>query len=94
VADENGFSRRIASIGKKDFVIRGAVYYDLDGELHKELSVLEIKEVDPVNHRYRPMHMVMVNKQDNRKSIMKINQIQLNPDVKDDYFTTRYLERY
>ena len=94
VADENGFSRRIAYIGKQDFVIRGAVYYDLEGELHKELSVLEIKEVDSVNHRYRPTHMVMVNKQDNRKSILKINQIQLNPDVKDDYFTTRYLERY
>lgn len=94
VADENGFSRRIAYIGKQDFVIRGAVYYDLDGELHKELSVLEIKEVDTVNHKYRPMHMVMVNKQDDRKSILKINQIQFNPDVKDDYFTTRYLERY
>ncbi len=94
VADENGFSRRIAYIGKQDFVIRGAIYYDLDGELHKELSVLEIKEVDTVNHRYRPMHMVMVNKQNDRKSILKINQIQFNPDVKDDYFTTRYLERY
>ena len=94
VADENGFSKRIAYIGKKDFVIRGAVYYDLDGERHKELSVLEIKEVDTVSHRYRPMHMVMVNTQNDRRSILKVNQIQFNPDVKDDYFTTRYLERY
>jgi len=94
VADENGFSKRIAYIGKKDYVIRGAVYYDLDGELHKELSVKEIRELDPVNHRYRPMHMVMVNKQNDRKSILKINEIQFNPNVKDDYFTTRYLERY
>lgn len=94
VADENGFSKRIAFIGKQDYVIRGAVYYDLDGELQKELSVLEIKEIDPVNHRYRPLHMVMVNKQNDRKSILKINEIQFNPDVKDEYFTTRYLERY
>jgi hypothetical protein len=94
VADENGFSRRIAYIGKKDFVIRGAVYYDLDGELHKELSVKEIRELDSVNHRYRPIHMIMVNKQNDRKSILKINEIQFSPNVKDDYFTTRYLERY
>ncbi len=94
IADENGFSRRIAYIGKKDFVIRGAVYYDLDGELHKELSVKEIRELDPVNHRYRPIHMIMVNKQNDRKSILKINEIQFNPNVKNDYFTTRYLERY
>ncbi len=94
VADENGFSKRIAYIGKKDYVIRGAVYYDLDGELHKELSVKEIRELDPVNHRYRPIHMIMVNRQNDRKSILKINEIQFNPNVKDDYFTTRYLERY
>ncbi len=94
IADENGFSRRIAYIGKEDYVIRGALYYDLDGEKHKELSVLEIKELDPVNHRYRPLHMVMVNTQNNRQSILKINSIQFNPGVKDDYFTTRYLERY
>lgn len=94
VADENGFSKRIAYIGKKDYVIRGAVYYDLDGELHKELSVKEIRELDLVNHRYRFIHMVMVNKQNDRKSILKINEIQFNPNVKDDYFTTRYLERY
>ncbi len=38
--------------------------------------------------------MIMVNKQNDRKSILKINEIQFSPNVKDDYFTTRYLERY
>jgi outer membrane lipoprotein-sorting protein len=94
VADENGFSKRIAFIGKKDFVIRKAIYYDLDGELHKELEVKEVKEVDLKNHKYRPMHMIMVNKQNGRKSILIVDEIQFNPNVKDEYFTTRYLERY
>lgn len=94
IADENGFSRRIISVAKEDFVIRRAIYYDLDGELHKELLVKEVKEIDPDNHRYRPMHMIMVNKQNGRKSILKIDEIQFNPGEKDEYFTTRYLERY
>lgn len=94
VADANGFSRRVMAIAKNDFVIRWAVYYDLDGELHKELNVLEVKEVDPENHRYRPMHMVMVNKQNGRKSILTVEKIQFNPDIRDDLFTLRYLERY
>lgn len=94
VADENGFSRRIIFVAKEDFVIRRAIYYDLDGELHKELSVMEIKELDTENNRYRPMHMKMVNKQNDRQSILKVDDIQFNPEVKDDYFTTRYLERY
>jgi len=94
VADENGFSRRVTFIAQKDFVIRRAVYYDLDGELHKELTVEEVKEVDPENHKYRPLHMLMVNKQNGRKSILNVDEIQFNPDVKDEFFTTRYLERY
>jgi hypothetical protein len=93
IADENGFSKKISYIAKKDFVIRKAVYYDLDDELHKELSVKQIKELDAKNHKYRPMHMIMVNKQNDRKSIMRVEQIQFSPDVKDEYFTTRYLER-
>jgi hypothetical protein len=94
IADENGFSKRIAYIAKEDFVIRKAIYYDLDGELHKELTVKEVKELDPENHKYRPMHMIMVNKQNGRKSILKVNQIQFSPGIQDLYFTTRYLERY
>ncbi len=93
VADENGFSKRVIHIAKDNFVIRKAVYFDLDGELHKELNVKEIREIDPKDHKYRYIHMVMSNKQNDRKSIMKVNEIQFNPNVKDDYFTTRYLER-
>ncbi len=94
VADENGFSRRISFIAKQDFVIRKAVYYDLDGELHKELAVENVKEIDPENRKYRPMRMVMVNKQNGRKSVLNVDEIQFSPDMGDEFFTTRYLERY
>ena len=50
IADENGFSRKFSYIGKEDYVIRKAVYYDLDEELLKEMEVKEIKEVDTKNH--------------------------------------------
>ncbi len=93
IADENGYSKKISWIGKDDYVTRKAVYYDLDGELHKELNILEIREMDKASHKYRPIHLVMENKQNGRKSILKIDQILYNPDVKEDYFTTRYLER-
>ena len=93
IADENGFSKRVSFIGKDDFMIRKAVYYDIDEELHKVLQVLSIKEIDPKNHKYRALHMEMENQQNGRKSILKIDKIQFNPSVKDEYFTTRYLER-
>lgn len=93
VADKNGYSKKISFICKDNFVLRKTVYYDLDGEIHKELLVLEIKELDPINHKYRILHMVMENKQNGRRSILKTDQIQFNPNVKDEYFTQRYLIR-
>jgi len=93
IADENGFSKKISCIRKDNFVIRKAIYYDLDEELHKELTASDIVELDPKNHKYRPTHMEMANLQNKRKSILRVNRIILNPNVKDAYFTTRYLER-
>ncbi len=93
IANENGFSKKISYFGKQDYVIRKVVYYDLNEELHKELTVFEIKELDTQNHKYRLMHIEMKNKQNGRKSIMKVEKIQFVPDIKNEYFTTRYLER-
>ncbi len=92
IADENGFSKRIAYIGQ-DFVVRKAVYYDLDEELLKEMNVKKVKEVDPVNHKFRLMHLTMKNFQNGRKSILEVNKIDFAPNIKDSYFTKRYLER-
>ena len=93
IADENGFSKRISYIGKQDYTVRKGIYYDLDGSLHKELVVDNVKEIDTKKHRFRPMYMLMENKQDGRKSEVKINAIKLRLDITDNYFTTRYLER-
>jgi len=93
IADENGFSRKVVYIGTEDFVIRRALYFDLDGELLKELTVHEITELDPANHRCRLTHFEMENKQNGRRSIIKVEEIRFAPDASDEYFTTRYLER-
>lgn len=93
IAEENGFSKRITFIGKNDFILRKALYYDLDEEFQKELIVHKIKELDPENHKYRAMHLEMINHQNNRRSIMHNEQLEFRPNIKDDYFTVRYLER-
>jgi len=93
IAEENGFSKKTSYIGKAGYTMRKSIYYDLDGDLHKVLDAPEIKEIDTKKHRYRPMHMIMVNKQNGRRSELKMDKVQLRLDVPDDYFTTRYLER-
>ena len=93
IAEENGFSRRIAFIDKSNFVIRKALYYDMDGELQKELIIHEVKELDTKLHRYRAVYLEMKNLINGRRSILRNDQIVFNPDIKDEYFTIRYLER-
>ena len=93
IADENGFSRKVSHIGKADYTIRKSLYYDLDGDLHKEMTVRQVEEIDKEKHRFRPMHLEMLNKQNQRRSEMTMDKIQLRRDIPDTYFTTRYLER-
>jgi len=93
VAEENGFSKRITFIGKQDFVVRKSTYYDLDGELEKELNIHGVIKLDPVNERYRASEMEMTNLQNGRRSLLKSDELKFIPDISDEYFTTRYLER-
>jgi hypothetical protein len=93
VADEEGYSKKIIWIGKKDFMVRQSKFFDLDGELMKILTAKTPKLVDKNKKRYRLMYMEMVNKQNNRKSVFQTSKIELAPNAKDNYFTTSYLER-
>ncbi len=93
IADDNGFSKRIVWVGKLNHVTRKAVYYDLDSELHKELTILEIKQFDSAENKFRATHLRMKNIQNGRMSVLRVENIIFNPDIKDDYFTMRYLER-
>jgi hypothetical protein len=93
IADENGFSKKISFIGKNNFVLRKAIYFDLFGDKEKIMEVESVVEVDKIHHKYRMKKIVMTNLQNDRKSISEIEEIQYNPSIPAEYFTTRYLER-
>jgi outer membrane lipoprotein-sorting protein len=93
IADENGFSKKISYIDKNLFVTRKAEYYDLNGELLKILNVPKFRLVDKSRGKYLALEMVIQNTQNGRKSIMQMDKIHINPDVNDDYFTIRFLEK-
>jgi outer membrane lipoprotein-sorting protein len=93
VADGEGYSKKTYWVSKEKFVVRRGLYYDKDSKLLKELLCNDIKLLDDKNKRYRPMKMEMINKQNGRKSTFESEKIAFSPDVKDEYFTTRYLER-
>jgi hypothetical protein len=93
VADAEGYSKKHVWVGKSDFMLRKSVFWDLDGELLKELTAKKVKMVDSKKKRYRSMYMEMVNKQNGRKSVFETKKVENAPNAKDEYFTTQYLER-
>lgn len=93
IASAYGYSKRITLIGKQDFVTRMTSYFDLDGALLKVMETSDIKAIDNVPNKYQVGKSQMTNKQNGRVSRFVISKMIYNPNVKDSYFTTQYLEK-
>lgn len=91
--DEYGFLKKISWFNKTDNIIMRSDYYDFDNELHKTLTVLAYREIDPTNRKYIITHMKMNNLQNGRNSEMIMDQVVYNPDVPDKYFTLAYMKK-
>ena len=93
VAKDEGYSKKVLWIGKEDYSVRKAVYYDLQGKELKQLVVKDVRLMDPAKKRYRAMHMEMTNVQTKCRSVFDSSKMEFAKDVKEEYFTTTYLER-
>lgn len=93
IAEEYGYAREVLLLGQKDHMLRKAQYYDLDNELLKELTAGNIREIDPANHKYMAMDMRVVNHQNGRSSVLKMEKVKLNNSLKNELFTPEFLER-
>ena len=92
-AQSDGYDKKTYWISMKTFTVRKGLYFDLDGQPFKELKTDDVKLLDPKKQRYRAMRMEMTNKKTGRHSVFESVKVELTPDTKDDYFSTRYLER-
>jgi outer membrane lipoprotein-sorting protein len=93
IVDEYGYSKRTGWIGKADFISRKYEYYDLEGKLLKLMTTGKVKLLDEKNKKYQPTDITMENKQNGRSSRFMTDKIVFNPNVKEEYFTTDYLEK-
>jgi len=88
-----GYSKRIAWIQKDNFVTLKSVAYDEAGELLKEARYKHYKEVDPVKKKWQAGVLEARNLQTGHSTVITIDNFKVNIGVKDDYFTTRYMEQ-
>jgi hypothetical protein len=93
IAKAEGYSKKVYWVSKDKSVVLRGQFYDAGGKLIKELNTKDVVLLDKDKKRYRAKTMVMVNKVNNRQSTFETVKLAFSPDVKDEYFTTRYLER-
>ena len=93
VKTNTGYSKRIGWIQKDNFVTVKAVSYDEAGELLKEAKYSHWKEVDTVKHKWQAGILEAKNLQTGHITVITIDQFKVNNGVKDDFFTTRYMEQ-
>lgn len=88
-----GYSKRVNWIQKDNFVTLKGVLYDEAGELLKETRFTNYTEVDPARHKWQAGQLETRNVQAEHSTVIHIDQLKVNVGVKNDYFTTRYMEQ-
>ncbi len=93
VAAADGYGKRTYYISKSNYVPVKILHFGTDGKLLKEMNATEIKQIDSKKKRFRSLRNEMINKVNGRKSIFEFTKMNFSPNVKDEYFTTAYIER-
>ena len=93
VKANTGYAKRISWIKKDNFVTVKSIAYDEANELLKEATYKRWKEVEAIKHRWQAGILEAKNLQTGHQTVITIDQSKYNTGVKDDFFTTRYMEQ-
>jgi uncharacterized protein len=89
----SGYSKRLSYVRTDNYVTIKGEFWDRAGQPLKTFAASEVKLVDPANARWQPMHREMVNLQTGHRTVIRNETFKVNQQLKDEFFTTRYLER-
>jgi uncharacterized protein len=89
----SGYSKRVNWIQKDTFVTLKAMLYDEANELVKEGRFSKFKNIDPAKGKWQAGQLEMKNVQTEHQTVIHIDEFTVNSGVKDDFFTTRYMEQ-
>lgn len=89
----SGYSKRVNWIQKDNFVTLKGMMYDEAGELVKETRFGRFRNVDPAKGRWLTGELIVKNVQTEHMTHIFTDDLKYNIGVKDDFFTTRYMEQ-
>ncbi len=93
VKNNSGYAKRTAWILKENFVAVKTDLYDESGQLKISGKFADIQLIDKERNKWQAMRLEAENKQTGHKTVIQFQNFKANQNVKDDFFTTRYMER-
>jgi len=93
VKASTGYSKVRYTIRQDNFVTVKGEYWDVGGRELKEIVYSEFKEVDPANRKWLAMKIEARNRQTGHSTSISYDSFRLDAGIKDEVFTTHYLEK-
>ncbi len=93
VKASSGYSKRQNWIRKDNDVMVKAEFWDQAGQPLKTYTARDIRLVDPARRKWQEMRLETSNVQTGHRTIIQFDKFKANQQIKDDFFTTRYMER-
>lgn len=93
VKKDYGYAKKISWIRKGNFMEKKVDYFDTSGRPLKTQVIPEVREVDPAAHKWWASKREVVNHQTGHSTSFVTESLDAKQAVREDFFTTRYLER-
>jgi uncharacterized protein len=93
VRTNNGYSKRVSWLRKDNLMAVKTNYWDEAGQMLKTLTFSDIQLVDQKHGKWQAMRLEASNVQTGHRTVIKFDNFKANQMVKDEFFTTRYMEK-
>jgi len=93
VIESTGYSKRSGCIDKESYVSLSGELFDKTGQLLKRIKATKLEKVDPANNKWQPMRLEAHNVQTDHRTVIEFKNFKVNQGVRDEVFTSRYLEK-
>ncbi|MCE9549574.1 MAG: outer membrane lipoprotein-sorting protein [Betaproteobacteria bacterium] len=93
VKTNNGYSKRVGWLRKDNLMAVKMDFWDEAGQLLKTSTYTDIQLVDKTRGKWQAMRLEATNVQTGHRTVIKFDNFKANQQVKDEFFTTRYMEK-
>ena len=93
VRSNSGYGKRVTWIRKDNFFAIKGEMDDETGQPYKTFHMTDVQEVDAPRRKWQAMQLQANNLQTGHQTVIHFENYKVNQKVRDDFFTTRYMEK-